>query len=140
MSIPAYWLVSALLLAGLEMLSGTFYLLAIASGLACGGLVAWLGGDASTQIICAALVSLAAVFFLQRWKKRHLPAAEANGALEIGRRVSIQEWLDERHARVNYRGTQWDGQLTDSAQGGQSHYYIVAVQGSTLILHHQQAE
>jgi len=140
MSTPAYWLVAALLLAGLEMLSGTFYLLAIAAGLACGALAAWLGAEISTQIVCAALVSLAAVFLLHRWKKQHLPKPEANGALEIGRRVSIHQWQDERHARVNYRGTQWDGALAEGAQSGLSHYYIVAVQGTTLILHHQQAE
>jgi membrane protein implicated in regulation of membrane protease activity len=140
MSIPAYWLVAALLLAGLEMLSGTFYLLAIASGLACGGLAAWLGADPSIQMICAALVSLAAVVLLHHWKKRHLPKPEANGSLEIGRRVSIDQWLDERHARVNYRGTQWDGELAEGAQSGQNHYFIVALRGTTLILHHQQAE
>lgn len=140
MSIPAYWLVAALLLAGLEMLSGTFYLLAIASGLACGALAAWLGGNLSIQITTAAIVGLLAVIGLHRWKKKHLPPAEANGSMEIGRRVSIAQWLDERHARVNYRGTQWDGELAEGAKAGQTHYYIVAVEGTTLILHHQQAE
>lgn len=140
MSDASYWLIAALILAGLEMLSGTFYLLAIAIGFASGALAAWAGQGLALQIVLVAIVGVIAVIALHRWKNTHLPAPEANGAMEIGQRVKVLEWLDERHARVQYRGTQWHAELASDAITNLDDYFITAVHGNTLVIHQNQPE
>ncbi len=132
------WLILALLLAGLEMFTGTFYLLAIASGLAVGAVMAWAGVSLSVQILAAAVAGVCAVVVLHRWRKKHLPPPEANAAMEIGQRVQVLSWKDVQHVRVQYRGTQWDGELAAGALPDQETYFIVAVHGSVLFLHQNQ--
>lgn len=139
-SLATFWLILALALAGLEMLSGTFYLLAVAIGVASGALAAWLGLAPTTQTVVVAIVGVVAVAVLHRWRKTHLPPPEVNASMEIGQRVRILEWIDTNHARVQYRGSQWNSELSADAEPGHSDYFIVAVRGSTLVLHHQPLE
>ena len=54
-----WWIASGLLLA-LELFSGTVFLLLLAIGLACAGLVAWGGGAVTLQMLTAALISSSA--------------------------------------------------------------------------------
>lgn len=135
-----FWLILALILAGLEMLSGTFYLLAISVGMACGALAAWIGLSLPTQMIIAAIVGIIAVIALHRWRRTRLPPAEPSAAMEFGQRVKILDWQDERHARVQYRGSQWDAELAPHAKGGHADYFIVAIRGATLIIDHHTPE
>lgn len=139
LSAATLWLILALVLAGLEMLSGTFYLLALAMGLLCGALAAWIGFSFALQISVAAIVSIIAAILLRRWKAQHLPPA-SNTSLDIGQRVHILDWHTTRLARVQYRGSQWDAELAEGAEGGHAEYFILAIRGSTLILHHKQPE
>lgn len=129
------WLILALILAGMEMFTGTFYMLAFAIGMVCGALAAWLGFAFPGQIIIVAIVSLIAAAILRRWKKQIIPQTTET-LLDIGQRVHVLDWRDTRHLRVQHRGSQWDAALATDAEGGHADYYIVAMQGSTLILHH----
>lgn len=60
------WLTLALVLAGLEMFSGTFYLLALAIGLASGALAAWINLPFPVQTSIVAIVSVIAAILLRR--------------------------------------------------------------------------
>lgn len=139
LSTATLWLILALILAGLEMISGTFYLLALAMGFLCGALVAWIGFSFPLQISVAAIVSIVAAILLRRWKAKNLPAA-SDTSLDIGQRVHILDWHTTRLARVQYRGSQWDAELAEGAEGGHAEYFIVAIRGATLILHQTQPE
>ncbi|WP_091196119.1 NfeD family protein [Formivibrio citricus] len=130
------WLLTALLLAGLEMFTGTFFLLAIASGMLVGAVMAWFGTPVPVQMLVAALAGISSVVVLHHWRKRRLPPPEVNAAMEIGQQVRVVEWKGVTLARVQYRGTQWDGELAAGARHGQENYFIVAVRGTVLILHH----
>lgn len=139
-SISSFWLILALVLAGSEILSGSFYLLALALGISTGALAAWSGLSVPVQILIAAVSSLISVFLLHYWRKNRLSSPKTDDSLEIGNRVHILQWKDTRHARVQYRGTQWDGELAPDAAGDESEYFITAVKGTILILHHQPPE
>ncbi|UXY14413.1 NfeD family protein [Chitiniphilus purpureus] len=136
MSILTAWLVTALALAGLEMLTGTFYLLAIAIGMLFGALASWLGAPLALQFVVASLCALGAVAALRQWKRRQQPVGtDAGQSLDIGQRVSIETWLDATHARVRYRGSHWQAQLRAPLTAPLTEpLYIVAQQGNTLIL------
>jgi membrane protein implicated in regulation of membrane protease activity len=135
----AYWIwwLAAVVLVIAEMNSGTFYLLAVAIGLAVAGLSAWLGMAWGGQAAIAALLCTLSVAALYRWKQAQGPAHEqANLAYDIGQTVQALHWSDERHARVSYRGAEWDAELADSASADAARqtWRIREVKGSRLII------
>jgi len=96
----------------LELLTGTFYLLMLAIGLAAGALAAQLGYGQITQVIVVAIVGGGAVVAWHlRQMKRHRqepPAgANANVNLDIGETVQIEAWNPDGTADVHYRGARW---------------------------------
>ena len=129
-----FWLIFALILAGGEIVSTTFYLLAIALGALIGALAAWLGASIGVQCALVALVSLAITVSLKLWKKKKLSTETIAPSFDIGQRVTIVTWKNERLARVSYRGSQWDAELAPEAQSGQDEYVINGVKANTLIL------
>jgi membrane protein implicated in regulation of membrane protease activity len=123
------WLAAAGVLVVLELMSGTFYLLMIAIGLAFGALAALGGASMPVQTIVAALLHRSR---LGRPSK-HSPARDHNVNLDIGQRVNVPAWQDGR-ARVMYRGALWDVELGQGATPQAGDFRIVEVQGSRLIV------
>ncbi len=135
----AYWIwwLAAVVLVIAEMISGTFYLIAIAFGLSCAGLAAYLDLAWVTQAVIAALLCSASVAGIFYWKQAQVtPTGQANLAYDIGQEAQISRWLDERHARVIYRGAEWDAELAANAKvdAGRRAWRISNVVGSRLII------
>ena len=131
-----WWLVAVVLVIA-EMLTGTFYLIAVAFGLAVAGLAAYLGMAWSGQAAVAALLCSASVAWIYRWRKLHAkPHEQANLAYDIGQDVHIVQWSDERHARVSYRGAEWDAELAKNAlpDAARQKWRIKEISGSQLII------
>jgi len=135
-----FWLVVALVLAGIEMFTGTLFLLAVAIGAVSGALVSAIGLPLEMQIGSVAVVSLAATKLLLMWKNKRHPKTDAYPALDIGQRVRVLGWKNERLARVQHRGTQWDGELAPEAMTGQDEYIIKKVTANRLILNSIKSE
>lgn len=135
----AYWVwwLAAVTLIIAEMISGTFYLIAIAFGLSCAGLAAYLGSAWATQTVIAALLCSTSVAAIYYWKNRQVgPTGQANLAYDIGQELQISHWLDERHARVVYRGAEWNAELAANAKSDAARqtWRIKDVVGSRLII------
>lgn len=131
------WWLAAVVLVIAEMNSGTFYLLAVAVGLAAAGLSAWLGMAWAGQAAIAALICTLSVAGIHRWKQTRLPArVQPNLAYDIGQTVQALQWSDERHARVSYRGAEWDAELAGSvpADPARQSWRIREIVGSRLII------
>lgn len=135
----AYWIwwLAALVLVIAEMSSGTFYLIAVAFGLTVAGLAAYLGMAWGGQAAVAALLCSASVAWIYRWRKLHAkPHEQANLAYDIGQDVHVVRWSDERHARVSYRGAEWDAELaqTASPDPARQKWRIREIVGTQLII------
>ncbi len=131
------WWLAAVVLVIAEISSGTFYLVAVAFGLAAAGLSAYLGMTWGGQAAIAALLCIGSVAAIYRWKRgQGLADGQANLAYDIGQTVQMVRWMDERHARVNYRGAEWDAELADtaSADAARQNWRIKEVVGSRLII------
>jgi membrane protein implicated in regulation of membrane protease activity len=109
------WFILAGVILVLEFLSGTFYLIMIALGLAAGGIASLAGLGPNLQALIAAAVWIVATLLLRRtkWgKTRHADSdKDPNINMDIGQQVQVDVWTDQRSARVMYRGAMWDVEL-----------------------------
>lgn len=105
-----WWVLTGVAVAA-ELLSGTFYLLMLALGMAGGALAAHFGASLSTQLVIASVVAGGAVILWHTRKtQRHQEApaqANANVNMDIGSSVHINAWNADGTADVQYRGARW---------------------------------
>jgi membrane protein implicated in regulation of membrane protease activity len=132
-----YWLVMAGVVVIFELLTGTFYLLMIAIGLACGAVAAWMGVSQPTQMAVAAVVSVVATLVLRNSRfgkfQKSDAARDPNVNIDIGQPVDVDQWHDGR-ARVMYRGAQWDVELAAGEAPHPGRHVIREVRGNRLIV------
>ncbi len=127
------WWVLAAALIGVELLTGTFYLLAVGVAFALGGVAAWLGASLAAQLLIGGVFAIAGTIGAHQWRKLHAGPAPQPG-LDVGQEVQVLAWHDNGTARVNYRGTQWDAEISSPAAVRAQTMYIVATRGSTLVI------
>lgn len=126
-----WWILAALLVAA-ELMTGTFYLLAVGFAFAVGGAIALSGIGLAWQLVAAGVVAVGGIVAAHRWRLRR--AAPQQPPLDVGQQVKVLDWKDERRARVSYRGTQWDAELAAPGLPRAETMYIVGTRGSTLLI------
>ncbi len=132
------WWIAAALLVGAELLTGTYYLLAVGLALGIGGLAAWLGAAAPAQFAVAAVAGVVATAAAHQWRmRRALPPPQAG--LDVGQPVHVENWNADGTARVAYRGTQWTAELATPDTPRARTMYIVAMRGSILVVADRRA-
>jgi len=133
----ALWWIVALALGGLELLSGTIYLLMLALAAALTAIAAWLGlADGVAQGV---LFSLLALLLCALWS-RHRPSVLKSQASTInqgnarwlGRELILPEGIVQGQARVQLDDSHWRVSGPDCAPG--SHAVIIAVEGNVLVV------
>src|SRR3546814_1819621 len=136
-----FWFGFAVLALIGEVMTGTFYLLLFALGLAAAGITALAGGVLAWQIVTVSVVTAAGLLVLRRTgvlKKSEINAARnADVNLDIGQIVDVASWSGNGVARVWYRGAHWQAVPAGGAAGVSPRpgsHRIVEIQGSTLFL------
>ena len=132
-----WWLLAGIAVAA-ELITGTFYLLMVALGLAAAAIAAHLGLATGPQLLVAALVGGGATA-LWHWKRarepRSAPARENRDVnLDIGERVQVTAWKDDRTTQVQYRGSNWQARLQPGAAAVAGEHRVTAVEGNWLVL------
>jgi len=132
-----WWLLTGTAIA-VELVTGTFYLLMLAIGMAAGALAAHAGASPTVQLLTAAFIGGGAVaaWHLQRGKRPAEPAAGSNRDvnMDVGEIVHVDAWNPDGTASVKYRGANW----TVVAEGGAIHstgaHRVREVVGSRLVV------
>ncbi|MBG9386978.1 NfeD family protein [Caenimonas aquaedulcis] len=104
-----WWLLAGTAVA-VELLTGTFYLLMLAIGLAAAALAAHAGAGTSVQLVVAAVVGGGAVtaWHLLRPRQPAGPAsANRDVNMDVGETVQVDAWNPDGTASVRYRGANW---------------------------------
>ena len=105
-----WWLLAGGIVAA-ELLTGTFYLLMLALGVAAAAIAAHLGMATTLQIVTAAVVGGGSVigWHAVRRKRPGDPSARADRSvnLDVGETVQVDGWNADGTATVKYRGAQW---------------------------------
>lgn len=133
-----WWLATGTLVIA-ELLTGTFYLLMLALGLAAGALAAHAGLAATAQIVLAAVIGGGAVVVWHLKRPHAAPSRDAGANrdmnLDIGEIVQVQAWDAQGSASVKYRGAQWSAvPAPGSRPGSTGAHRIVEVRGSQLVI------
>jgi len=127
-----WWILAALLI-GLELATGTFYLLAVGIAFGLGGVAAWLGASPPMQMVVAGALSAIALV-IAHYVRQRVSVPPAMPSLDRGQSVRVHQWNPDGTARVEYRGTQWNAELAGPETARATTMYIVATRGSTLVL------
>jgi membrane protein implicated in regulation of membrane protease activity len=137
-SASTWWWVVAGIAVAAELMTGTFYLLMVAFGMAAGAVAAHLGLSGNTQLVTAALVGGGATALWYWHRSREPLAAPVNENrdvnLDVGERVHVIAWGTDRTTRVQYRGSTWTARLQPDAPSSPGEHRVVAVEGNWLVL------
>ncbi|MFC5499935.1 NfeD family protein [Caenimonas terrae] len=132
-----WWLLAGAAVA-VELLTGTFYLLMLAIGLAAAALAAHLGLSQPAQLVVAAVIGGGAVVgwhFIRLRRPREEPAqANRDVNLDIGETVHVTRWHPDGTASVKYRGAQWTAVPLAGSIPVAGPHRIREVVGSRLVL------
>ena len=127
-----WWIIAGALVVA-ELLTGTFFLLALGVAFGVGGLAALLGATFEIQLLVAGIVAMAGVFLAHRWRRRAIQAPQ-DPPFDVGQTVRVQAWNPDGTARVAYRGTLWQAETASPDVPRGDTMVIVAVRGSTLVI------
>lgn len=127
------WWIAGAVLVGAELVTGTFYLLAVGVAAAAGGVAAWLGAGAALQFMIAGGCGVVLTAAAHQWRLRRAPVPR-QVSLDVGQAVQVQAWHADGTARVTHRGTSWDAELATPDTPRAETLYIVATRGSILVL------
>jgi len=105
-----WWVLAGVAVAA-ELVTGTFYLLLLALGMAAGAIAAHLGAGTALQLVATAIVGGGAVLAWHH-AKRHRPGdpsprADRSVNLDVGETILIEQWNSDGTANVKYRGAVW---------------------------------
>lgn len=132
MSAYVIWWIVAFALVGLELASGTFYLLVYGVAAAAAGIAAWLGLGLAAQLVIAAAIGLAGTLALKKWRRTEATAGDLQD-LDIGHSVTLETWQNGK-GQVKYRGALWDAEAESPEVDASRPLYIRAMRGSVLIV------
>lgn len=127
------WAVTGLVLAIVELLTGTFYLLMLGIAAFGAAAAAWLGLAFAAQSVVAAAVAAVGCYGVHVYRARN--QAQQMAPIDAGNPASFESWVDApaRLARVRYRGASWDARVegAEALEPGAT-LYVIAADGNTL--------
>lgn len=138
MEMTTLWWVLAGAAVVAELLTGTLYLLMIATGLVAGALAAHAGFSVTVQIAVAAVLGCVATLAWHYFKLKKDPAVTANANKDmnqdIGATVHVSHWKADGTAQVSYRGSNWSVIAADGAAQHAGNYRVKSMAGNRLVV------
>ena len=136
-SFTVWWLIAGGLVVA-ELLTGSFYLLMLATGAVAGALAAHAGAGETVQIVLAALLGTAAMaacyLVRRRQARRQPPESDRSMNLDIGESVQVDNWAIDGTAQVRYRGAQWTVVLRPGNAPTPGTHRVAEVIGNRLLV------
>lgn len=128
-----WWWILAAVLVGVELTSGTFYLLVYGIAAVVAGLAAWLGAGVTAQLLIAAVIAAVGTLALRHWSRSTAHPESTVQDMDIGQPVQVESWQDGR-GQVKYRGALWNAEAESASTDSAQPLVIRAVKGNTLVL------
>ena len=116
-----YWLIAAIVLVILEIMTAGFGVICFAIGAAFAALVSGLGGTLTWQVVVFVVVSMLAFIFLRpvviRFLEKKSKNVKTNADALVGRKGVVSECIDAEHhtGRVAIDGDDWKAVSEDGS-------------------------
>lgn len=133
MSNSLTWLIAGLILIGLELASGTFYLLVLGIAALAGSLTAKLGAPLLPQALVTAVIAIAGTLYLRRRRAQLATDQPPSQGLDVGQSVEAVATLPDGRLRVRYRGAEWTAERLPG-DSGDGPLYIHAIRQNILLV------
>jgi membrane protein implicated in regulation of membrane protease activity len=127
-----YWFALAFVFVAVEMLTGTFYFLALAIAAAVGGLLTLAGLGVALQYALSGAIAVGGILAVRAMRKSQ--RAQPDLGLDVGQPVKVLTWNQDGTARVLYRGAEWDAEPESAAMPREGTLFIKAIRGSRLVV------
>jgi membrane protein implicated in regulation of membrane protease activity len=140
MEASTFWWITGAALVIAELLTGTIYLLAVATGAIAGALAAHAGAGLTVQIFVAAAVGTVTTllwhFSKSRQRRAQVAPAQANADVnqDIGAQVLVEAWNADGTAHVQYRGAQWSVMAVQGSAKQSGLHRVKEVVGNRLVV------
>ena len=122
----------------IELVTGTFYILMLAIGLAAAAVAASVGVTTPVQLVTAAVVGSGALAAWHVWRGRQPPgptiSANQDVNMDVGGTVQVDAWHADGTATVRYRGANWTVAPLAGIIAGSGPHRVREVVGSRLIV------
>lgn len=132
------WWVLAGVVIGVELVTGTFYLLMVSIGLMAAAISAHLGASTAAQYVVAALIGGGSVVAWRAYKQQQpsgLPASANHDVnMDIGEAVHVEAWNPDGTSTVKYRGAQWNVSMAPGDAPMPGLHTVIEVVGSRLVV------
>ncbi len=123
---------------GIELVTGTFYLLMFSIGTAAAALAAHAGAGMTTQLIVGAVVGCGAVVAWHQIRKRRPgdPSVRSMRSvnLDVGETVMVDAWQPDGTTQLKYRGANWTGIHPAGVTPTNGPHRVSELVGSRLLL------
>src|SRR4030066_1106904 len=96
----AWWILAGVLV-GVELTSGTFYLLVYGLAAAAAGVAAWLGAGTLGTLVTAGAIAVLGTLALRHWKRSTGHPESTVQDMDIGQSVQVEFWQDGRGQAKN---------------------------------------
>ena len=133
--LPHYslWLIVAAALTGLEMLTGTFYLLLMAIAALAGCLAALTDFSGTQQLLAFGAFGLIEAVAFTVYRRRH-PAKQPQNFLDVGKVVVFKNVAPDGSWVVRYRGADWQARPMSEQTRQNETLIIIKTMGNILIV------
>lgn len=125
------WLILAFIILIVELMSGTYFLLAVAGGAALTSALTWgFTPSVTIQLFIFSAASALTYMLLLSFRKEKSEANTDGTTHMLGQHVQVLETIDQQ-GRVRYKGVAWQA-MSDELILADTQAEIVTVNGSTL--------
>ena len=133
--LPQYslWLIAAAALTGLEMLTGTFYVLLMAIAALAGCAAALKGFSFEQQLLVFGAFALVEAIGFTLYRRRH-PAKQTENFLDVGNQVVFKNTTPDGSWVVRYRGSDWQARPAREETRKDAPLVITKAAGNILIV------
>lgn len=139
MPIALAWLVAALVLGIVEVLTVDLVFIMLALAALVTALAAALGLALPGQILVFVVVSVVLLLLVRPWAKDHLrrstPDIRTNAQALVGREAVALTRLSGQDGRVRLAGETWSARSADGSEvGAGTHVRVVSIDGATAVV------
>ncbi|KGF01872.1 NfeD family protein [Actinomyces sp. S4-C9] len=134
----AWWLVIALGLGVVEVLTVDFIFINLAFAAVAAGLISYAGFDLVVQLVAFSVVAVLLLLLVRPWAKsfmeRHTPNIQTNVRALVGQTATVLEPVDQHDGRIRLDGEIWSARTNVGEIPVGTSVIVTEIDGATAVV------